>query len=146
MDLETILGLDPKSLRDRTERTIEAIYDEWKALAPNQRYADALMLEMTSDTSGRVTLEGPSVFAERGVLPRDMKEPILASPKAHRSKTGARYMAVPMKNAQNGSGFVTASDNGKPWMSKGRTGVGAIKRVRAMVPGLVQFFWSSRSP
>lgn len=141
MDLERILGLDSKSLRERTERTVEAIYDEWKALAPNQTYADALILEMRSDTSAQVTLDGPSVFTERGSNARDMRQGILASPKAHRSaKTGARYLAVPMAN-----GMRTASDRGLPWMAKAKTGTGAIKRVLAMVPGLVTHFWAARN-
>lgn len=141
MDLERILGMDSASLRARTERTTEAIYDEWKALAPNASYADALTLEVVSDTRGQVILEGPSVFLERGSTGgRDMREGLLNSPKAHRSKTGSRYLAVPMRD-----GLRTASDNGSPWMSKPKTGSGAIKTIRAMVPDLVTHFWSSRN-
>lgn len=141
MDLERILGLDSASLRARTERTTEAIYDEWKALAPNASYADALTLEVVSDTKGQVILEGPSVFLERGSTGgRDMREGLLNSPKAHRSKTGSRYLAIPMRD-----GLRTASDNGSPWMSKPKTGAGAIVKVMAMVPALASQYWIARS-
>lgn len=141
MNLERILGMDSASLRARTERTVEAIYDEWKASAPNEAYADALTLEVVSDTRGQVTLEGPSVFLERGSTGgRDMREGLLNSPKAHRSKTGSRYLAVPMTD-----GMRTASDNGRPWMSKPKTGVGAIVKIRATVPSLASQYWIARS-
>lgn len=133
MDISALIGMTPQALRARTEATVRAIHARMEALAPNDAYRECIESEVSDDTLGRITLGFPAIFVEHGAKPRNVSEPLLRSPSAKVSRDGHRYMSIKI-----GETWRTTSSARKPWMTKGKSGVGVIKRVLAEMPSLVE--------
>lgn len=73
---------------------------------------------------------GPQKAMEEGVPEIDMRTYLLRSAKAKRSKTGARYLSVPIDPPDV---FRTASDNGKPWIRRATEGANIVERVQEQI-------------
>ncbi len=134
-----LLGLDEKSVTRMLAAATQGLHEAWSALAPNKSYRDGLSHKMAGDDTGEVTLAGSGVWLERGSRARDMREGLLNSPKAKVSKTGGRYIAVPI-----GMGIVTASDKGKPWWSRGREEAGCLIKVKIKSSEIFGTVWARR--
>jgi len=96
----------------------------YMALSPETAaiYTSALTSVVIHGTEASFRLEGWLATAiESGVDPFDMKPGMLASPKAKVSKTGNRYLNVPIREAQQTVVIRTVSSKSKPgsWIHPG---------------------------
>lgn len=134
-----MLGLDDKGTRHLVEKATASVLEAWSAMAPSDSYRKALTSSVIGE-EGEVRLTGPSVWVERGSRPRDMRESLLASPKAKVSPLGGRYRSVPI-----GAGrFATASDKGQAWMHPGRDGTRCVVKLKLKLADLFGEVWARR--
>lgn len=92
---------------DTTARTQQAWIQAAQSLTKSGEYARSIQAEWPvgdQPFAGRVFSTSPYAAAlEYGTGDRDMKPALLASPKAHTSKSGGRYISIPFRHGVPGA-------------------------------------------